>query len=169
MANFLTKTISGVMRSVPAIASSLGLADAGKIIETDANGLIDSSFLPAGIGGNIKENLTAAVALTAGDYVFINGSGSVALADNGAIGTAATGFVLTSHAIAATDVTVYFSGVNTAVTATPGTTYFLGAAGAITATPPTFAVGDICQRLGVACGTNELQSIIEPAIEYATQ
>ena len=158
MANFLTKAVNGLIQTVAAISSSAGAADAGKIIELDADGLLDPSFFPDGVAGNVKQNLTA------GD-----GSGQVQLADNTSATTKATGFVKQAYAAAATDVAVHFSGVNDQVTATVGTTYFLGTAGDIVATPPAFAVGTICQQLGTACGTNELAVEIDQPIEFATQ
>lgn len=169
MANFLTKSVTGVLQVVAAIATSAGAADAGKIIETDANGLIDSSLLPPGTGNTVKEGLTAGEALTAGQFVYLDAAGEVLVADNTSITTQAQGFVLQNYALAATDVMVYFAGVNDAVTTTPGATYFLDTAGGITTTPPAFAVGSICHRLGVACGTNELLFENDAPVEYATQ
>lgn len=167
MARFLTKIASGVEQLVSAIASTAGVADAGKILETDANGLIDPSFFPPGIADNVFTAI-AGEALTAGDFVYVDAAGEVFKADNGSITTEAIGFVTAGFGLGAT-ATVFTSGINDQVTTTAGTRYFLGSAGAATATPPAFSVGDICQNLGVAREDNTIVFEYNPAIEYATQ
>lgn len=169
MANFLTKTTSGLMQLVGAISSSLGAVDANKIIETNLDGLIDSSLLPPGVGDNVKAGLTAGEALVAGDFVYIETDGQVFKADNSSIDFAAVGFVLAPSAASDVDVTVYFSGVNTFVTVTPGVDVFLGTNGGIALTPPAFAVNSICQLLGHSVASNELLVEIDQPIEYANQ
>lgn len=167
MANFLRKAANGIIQAVEAITASAGATDADKLIATDANGLIDTSLLPSGVGNNTK-TANAGVNLTAGDLVYIDASGDVQLADNTSIATAATGFVLDT-VTATNPVTVFLSGVNNSVTATSGTTYFLDTAGGLTATAPAFAVGTICQNLGVACGANELLFEYNQPVEFANQ
>lgn len=170
MANFLTKTASGVLQLVSGLAISAGVADAGKIPQLNAAGKLDISLIPAGIGEESISGLTAGAALTAGQFVYIGSAGTVLVASNTSITTAAQGYVKANHANAATDVVVYFEGVNSAVTAaTIGATYYLGTAGAIVATPPTFAVNTICQALGTATATNTLQVEIARAVQYAVQ
>lgn len=169
MASFLTKSLSGAIQLVQSITASTGVADADKILSTDANGLIDPSFIPSSIANVVKTDLTAGTNLTEGQFVYIDASGVVQLADNSAIGTSAIGFVTSSFTSGATDVEVFFSGVNEFVTTTAGSTYFLDTAGGITDTPPAFVVGTVCQRLGVACDANELVIEIDQPIEYAAQ
>ena len=170
MANFLTKTASGVLQLVSGLATSAGVADAGKIPQLNAAGKLDMSLIPAGVGDESISGLTAGVALTAGQFVYIGSAGTVLVASNASITTAAQGYVKAAYANAATDVVVYFEGVNTSVTAaTIGADYYLGTAGAIVGTPPTFAVNTICQSLGTATATNTLQVEIARAVQYAVQ
>ena len=168
MANFLTKTILGVQQLVSAISSSAGAGDAGKILETDSNGLIDPSFLPAGLGDQTGTANAATGGVTAGDFIYINGSGEVAPADNTSVSTAAIGYVLAS-ATAGNPVTYYRWGVNTSAVIAANTEAFLGTAGGFVTTPPAFAVGTICQSLGKSDVANSLTFEYNAPIEYNNQ
>lgn len=134
---------------------SAGVADAGKIIKTDAGGLIDPSFLPS--TGDIS--VEASEALSAGDYVnLFDDSGTVRmrLADN-SNGRPADGYVLTAVAPLATGVIKPLHvGVNNQLAGlTLGSRYFLGTAGAVVLTPPS-ASGETVQCLGIARSATEL-------------
>lgn len=147
-----------------AITTSAGAGDASKLIGTDSGGKIDSTLMPTGFGSDTS-TLTAGEALSAGNVVYLNGSGSVLKADANAQAKEAIGFVLASIANAATG-TVYFgSGFITGLSSlTPGARYFLSdTAGAITTTPPTGS-GKIVQQVGFARSATVLYFEPQPAI-----
>jgi hypothetical protein len=60
--------INGIITQVEAIVSSTGAGDANKIPRTGADGRLDNSFLPTGIGADTKI-MPAIEALAAGDMV----------------------------------------------------------------------------------------------------
>lgn len=155
MANKYIYLNSGTLTELEAQVTSAGVADAGKIVALDASGKLDSTVLPAGTGSDSK-TMTAGEALSAGDLVYINGSGQALKADANAIAKAAVGFVLTSISNGATG-TVYFEGTVTGLTSlTPGARYFLSTTpGAITTTAPT-GTADIVQQVGFAVSSTEL-------------
>jgi hypothetical protein len=145
------------------IDSSAGVADAGKIIVTDASGQIDATFLPASgvISYEASENLDA------GDYVnLFDDSGTVRMrkADN-SNERSADGYVLSAvTALSTGTFNELHIGQNTSLSGlTLGTRYFLGTAGDITATPPT-GTGETVQCLGVAVSTTTLQQIPEDQV-----
>ena len=106
--------------------------------------------------------LTAAEALTAGDFVNIY-SGGVRKASNDDQNKQAHGFVLTAYS-STNPVTVYYSGLNTQNTGlTAGSSYFLGTTGGETTTPPT-AAGSLSQEVGVAVSTTAILVNFGPAI-----
>lgn len=164
---FLTKAASGLQQLVNAIVASTGATDANKIIGTNAQGKLDTSFLPDTIGKAIV-SATASEALPAGSFISFT-SGGVELADNSDATKPAQGFVL--EAVASGDpATVYVTGINTALSGlTPGSPYFLGTGGQATATAPTFAIGTICQSLGYAQSATELVFEFNEPVEFANQ
>lgn len=140
----------------PIVSTSAGGADANKLIETNGSGKLDETFLPAGVGSDSK-TVTAGEALSAGDLVYLNGSGQAMKADANTVTKMAVGFVLASISNGASG-TVYFDGTISGLSSlTPGATYFLSAsaAGGITTTPPSGA-GDIVQPVGWAVSSTEL-------------
>jgi hypothetical protein len=156
---FLT-LVAGVQTLVTAIAASVGVGDANKVVMTDSSGRLDSSLMPSGIGAQTI-TATATEALTAGDWINITPTG-VRKADN-SNNRPAHGFVLASVANAAT-ATVYTAGLNTALTGlTDGTQYFTGTAGSQTSTAPTTA-GTIVQTVGVAINATTIPFDFEPPI-----
>jgi hypothetical protein len=159
---FLT-LVAGVQTLVTAIAASVGVGDANKVVMTDSAGRLDSSLMPSGIGAQTI-TATATEALVAGDWVNITPTG-VRKADN-SNNRPAHGFVLASFANAAT-ATIHTSGLNTAKTGlTAGTRYFLGTAGSQTATAPTTA-GTIVQTVGVATNATTIPFDFEAPISIA--
>ena len=148
---FLT-LVSGFQQLVTAISSSAGVGDALKVIATNAQGKLDSTFLPAGVGPTTV-SIQASENLSAGDFVNIHdATGARVRKADGSNARAAHGFVLDAVTSGAT-ATVYRSGSNTGLTGlVPGTAYFLSTAtaGAATATAPTLTPGHIIQVLGVA-------------------
>jgi hypothetical protein len=147
---------SGIRIEVAAAQTSAGIADAGKIIALDANGLLDTSVMPSGIGAD-----TAAIAtsesLAAGDLVNIwNSSGAkVRKTDATTAGKEAHGFVLAVFTHPTTAI-VYFEGNNNQVTGlTPGKQYLSTTPGLATATAP-IASGNIVQAVGFATSATNL-------------
>lgn len=154
--------VNGLPTEVPAVSTSSGASDAGKLPELDATGRLSSTMMPVGIGADTKV-IEASETLAAGDFVTIfddGGTAKVRLADasDGAAGQA-HGFVL-DGVTANANATVYFESANTQLTGlTPGATYVLSAAtpgkvvplSSASATP-----GHILQVLGVATAANEI-------------
>lgn len=149
---------NGVRTLFTAITTSTGVSDAGKILATDANGRIDSSFMPAGIG-SATETMVASESLTAGDFVNIwldTGTRKARKAD-ASNGRAANGFVTANVALNA-NATVILQGANTSLTGlTIGSRYFLSAStpGGSTVTAPTTS-SHIIQELGIAVSATSI-------------
>lgn len=159
---FLT-IINNVRQLVTAISASVGVGDANKIIATGADGRIDGTLMPVGIGADSKL-VTASEALAAGDFVNIFDNAGTANARKASAVDAtkpAHGFVLNNVASAA-QATVLFEGSNTALTGlTAGTQYLLsntvpGGVLSVSALVP--AAGNIVQTLGVATGATEINA-----------
>jgi len=168
MANRYQTLDSGKSTLKEATDTSTGVAEAGDIVALDANGKLDVSLLPTGVGPDIKI-APASENLSAGDYVnfFDAGSGvvNVRLADN-SNGRDAHGFVLDAVTSPA-NATVYFEGANTAAaTGTPGERVYLGTAGGVITTPlnPATSSGSIHQLLGSYIDTNEINTDIDDCI-----
>lgn len=146
------KENAGVITEVVAVQVG-GVGSADKIPSLDANGLLDVTMLPTGVGADTASIVTSEN-LTAGDFVNIYDNGGTptvrkAIAD----GTSKTadGFVLAASTSPAAAL-VYFEGRNTQKSGlTGGTVYYLSAssAGATTATAPSGS-GNEVQRLGKA-------------------
>ena len=151
---FLSLDSLGAEVEIAALVSSLGAGDALKIVSTGADGRLDISLMPAGIGAD-TESVVASEALSAGGWVNIydnGGTQAVRNASNLDSTKPANGFV--KQAYAQSDVAVvYLRGVNdqvpvgSLVAADRGKNFFLGTAGAGTLTPPTGS-GNYLQVLG---------------------
>lgn len=157
MAKFIKNSL-GNLTEEATVGTSAGAADAGKVVNLNASGLIDTTMLSPAVGVETTD-LVASEALAAGDIVNIWNDAGVAKArkaDASDVSTQASGFVLSAYALNAT-AQVYLEGTNTALTGlTPGTSYFLSeVAGAITATAPATASA-IVQRVGRSHGTTKL-------------
>lgn len=145
--------ISGTVRALfTAIATSAGVGDANKIVQTDGSGKLDATLMPAGIGA-ATESMVEFEALAAGDFVniFLNSSVRNARKADASNGRQAHGFVTSSVASSGT-ATVILQGTNTALTGlTIGSRYFLSpsAAGTGTLTSPSSS-GHKIQVLGIA-------------------
>ena len=152
-ANSFLTVVNGITKRLTALVTSAGVADANKIVMTDGSGRLDVTVMPLGIGQestvrNAGENLTA------GDFVWFNGSGLAVKADNTAE-KPADGYV-TSSVTSGQPATVFRKGTNASLSGlTAGTRYWLGTAGGVTTTAPT-AAGSIVQILGVANSTSEI-------------
>jgi hypothetical protein len=147
------KLASGRLQEEAGTAASVGAADEGKLVALDANGLIDPSMMPVGIGADTAI-VEASEALASGDFVNIwddTGTMKVRKADATVAGKEADGFVLAA-VLSGANANVYFEGKNNALTGlTLGARYYLSAAvpGGATATPPT-GTGKVVQYLGRA-------------------
>ena len=105
---------------------STGVAEAGKIPALDANGKLDLTVMPTGIGADAV-SIEASENLAAGDLVNIwddSSTTKVRKANAGAIGTQAHGFVL-SAVTATQQALVYFEGNNNQVTGLTGGTLII--------------------------------------------
>ncbi len=151
MADKFIKQVAGTLTEQEALVQSVGAGSAGKIVALDAQGKLDNSVLPTGIGADIA-SLVASEGLAAGEFVNIYndaGTPKCRLADATTSGKEAHGFVLaavTSGALAV----VYFEGTNNQVTdATAGPVFLSTTAGRFTSTAPS-AAGNVVQRVGIA-------------------
>ena len=151
MAQKLLYLSSGFPAEIEALTYSSGTVDSGKFIGLDAQGKIDDSFMPDGVGlDNVAAE--ASEALSAGNWInlYLDGTLKARKADATTNGKPANGFVKESYESAAT-ATVYRQGFNTSVTGkTIGTKYFLATTpGGDTETAPSTA-GNYAQYLGTA-------------------
>lgn len=119
---------TGRMRELLAAQSSVGPADADRIVALAADGKLDPSLLPSTVGQTVTV-LEADEELEAGEYVYIfddAGTPKTALATGGVGGNPAIGFVL-DHWYAADMAVVFLSGLNTGVIGrTAGARQYLG-------------------------------------------
>lgn len=141
---------------------SAGAADAGKGIALDAQGKLDVTLLPTGIGADVAVVATSEN-LAAGDFVNIydaTGAPAARKADASAAGKHAHGFVLeavTSGNLAA----IYFEGTNDQLSGQVAGDVFLSPTtpGQVTPTAPTGA-GQVVQKLGVAVSATAVNAEI---------
>lgn len=142
-------------KEVQPINVSAGAGDSDKVIQTDASGKIDITFLP----DSDAKSYATSEDVVAGDLVNLHEStGTKARKANASLGVAgrAMGYVkvgVTSPAV----VTVYRDGVNITSGMTTGNRQFLSGttAGLRTETPPTTA-GHIAQWVGDAESATEM-------------
>ena len=146
------------------VDTSAGAGDSGKIPSLNSSGKLDSTFMPTGFGSDTL-SLTAGEALSAGDLIYINGSGQMLKADADSASKAAVGFVLASVSNGASGTAYFGSGLVTGLTGlTAGSVYFLSqTAGAITTTAPT-GTNVIQQQVGYATSATTLYFEPQPAI-----
>ena len=149
--------VNGRIREVIATVTSVGATDEGKIVALDANGRLDNSVMPVGIGDETK-SIQASESLSAGDVVNIWSSGGdfrVRKADATAAGKEANGFVLSSVA-SGNNANVYLEGTITGLSGiTPGRYYLSTTPGQITNVPPSGS-GNVVQHVGSALGGSEI-------------
>lgn len=150
------------------VTASSGSADAGKAVVLKPDGTIDSTMLPAGIGGD-STMLPASENLTAGNFVNVwddTGVFKVRKADATSYGKQAVGFVLDS-VLATESVKVYFEGTNTAVTGVAaGNVYLHTTAGGFSATPPA-TTGNVIQKIGIGVSATSINVEFAEPIELA--
>lgn len=158
--------ITGLTEELSALGSTLGVADADKIIKTDSTGLIDLSFMPVGIGPDTidlicSENLSAGNAINIYDNV---GVATCRLADR-TNNRPARGFVLQNFTSGQVAKVYKDSKVTGLAGLVAGTTYFLGLAGAMTPTPPAPTSGFLNQIVGTASSSTVLDIEIQSPIK----
>ncbi|TVM31152.1 hypothetical protein [Oceanidesulfovibrio marinus] len=156
--------ILGAITEVAATVVSAGAANDGDVVALNAQGKLDSSVLPTGVGAETKV-LTTSEDLAAGGWVNIYdnaGTPTARKADATTAGKEAHGFVLASTT-SGQDAVVYVAGINNQCTGlTGGETYFLATtAGGETLTPPS-ASGNVVQRLGQSLSDTEVA--FEPGV-----
>lgn len=168
MADFYLEldTTTGLLRRREATDVG-GTGRGGRIVALRSDGTLDASMLPN--SSAVVVNIVANEALNAGDFVnvFHNGTERRVRRANAVSTTApAHGFVLAS-ATAGSEVSVYFSGLNSQAprgsltAADVGRRVFLSAstAGAYTLTPPN-NVNNIVQQLGIIAAVDTTNNII---------
>ena len=158
MSDYLKRSTTG-LEEANAIDESTGAADAGKIPKTNAQGKVDESFLPTGVGDETY-TAEASESLAAGDYInLFDDSGTVKMRKADASnGRRAHGFVRASFSAEAT-ATAYGAGyINDQLTGlTPAATYYLSTTAGDGATAgPGSAASHIHQELGVALSATAL-------------
>ncbi|MBW4422444.1 MAG: hypothetical protein KME13_25080 [Myxacorys californica WJT36-NPBG1] len=164
--NIFVGLVNNVRTFITAISQSAGVADANKIVSTDATGKLHISLMPTGVDSEAL-SVPVSEALSAGDFVNLyNVSGTLtarkADASNGRL---AHGFVLA--AVAAGTATVYQEGLNTALSGlTIGVTAYLGTAGSATVTPPSYVSGRIYQELGYTTSASAVLFQFSSATPY---
>lgn len=168
MADKYVKQDSGLLKEVEAADASTGVANAGDIVALDAQGKLDNSLLPSGIGADTLV-VPATENLSAGDLVNMydaSGTASVRKADATSVGKEAVGFVLDAVTSGA-NATVYFEGTNDQVAGLSIGLQFLDTtAGGMTGTAPA-ATGNIVQRVGFAAGATVMNVECSQPIELA--
>lgn len=155
---------NGSQQEYAGINASVGAGSAAEFPILDGAGKLDITFMPVGVGQD-SVTATAGENLSAGDFVYFNGSGQVFKADSTALAKQARGYVNASVISGAT-ATVFFDDTNTGLSGlTPGSTYYLDTtAGAVTLTPPT-SVNNIVQEVGFATSATSLRvNVQEPII-----
>jgi len=152
--------IAGVITRVIPNSTSAGAADAGKTVQLDASGKLDTTLLPAAaLLSNEDYSFVAFEALSAGDLinVFDNaGTPNIRKADATDATKPPMGFVQTAISIGASGTARLGNGVITGLTGlTTGSKYYLSTTpGAITTIAPS-TVGNVVYPVGRAKSTTE--------------
>lgn len=168
MADKYIEISSGNLKEKEPVIASTGAGDSGKVIALDASGKLDDTFMPTGIGADIKL-IECTENLSAGNFVNVyNATGTKCRkADATTAGKECDGFVI-SAVTSGQNATVYFEGINNQLTGlTEGAVYFLGTtAGAGVTTAPS-ASGNIVQKVGKAISATEISFEPSQPIEIA--
>jgi hypothetical protein len=167
MAKYIEQ-VAGKLQEKSGLATSAGVADAGKIPQLDGAGRLDASLMPVGIGADTQV-IVASEALAAGDFVNLhNATGAKARKADGATpGKEAHGFVMAAVASAG-NATVYFEGTNTQVAGqTPGVVFLSATTpGQATTIAPSTA-GQIVQQIGLATSATTINFQFQQPITLA--
>lgn len=159
----INQNTNGSKETYAGVTTSAGAGSSGEIPALDSAGKLDSSMMPVGFGQD-SVTATAGEALTAGDFVYFNGSGAVVKADATSLAKQAKGYV-NSNVLNAGTATVYFDDSNTGLTGlTINVPYYLSTTpGLATTTAPTTAT-QIVQRVGFANSATNLRVDIEEPV-----
>lgn len=153
--------INGIKTAVTAITAGGTTNEAGKIIATDADGKLDMSFMPVGIGSETDSIAADTGGVASGNVINLyNKAGTITArkADATAAGKQAHGFVLANITVG-NPATIHRPGQTiTGLTGlTEGSEYFLHTtAGAITADVSGFVAGNVIQSVGIAISATTL-------------
>lgn len=161
--------VGGKKTLVKGQQTSAGVADADKIVALGANGKLDLSLLPTGVGPDLI-NVPSFENLTSGDYVNLfddGGTVKARKADN-SNNRPAHGYVADT-VVSPAVVNVFFEGANSNLSGlTEGARIYLGVTGGIIETPldPDLLANDgkLHQFLGVAISDTEVNTDIEDCI-----
>lgn len=154
--------VAGKTKQLFATVVSSGVASAGNIVALGADGRLDNSVLPVGIGAETTQAV-ASETVGAGKFVQFHNDASVfsvRLADN-SNGRQADGFVLEEFLLGATTTVYPLDGTNAELTGLAvGSRYWLGTAGGVIDVPlvetDVANVNKVSQYLGVAKSATEL-------------
>lgn len=152
MADKYQGLVNGRETMVEATAVSTGVAQAGDVVALGADGKLDLSLFPTGLGPTVQI-VVASENISAGRFVNIfdnAGTPNVRAADS-TNDRRAVGYIVDA-VTSGNNATVYFEGRNDQLTGlTAGQRIYLDAAGAIQTTAPSIAGGDVIhQYLGKA-------------------
>lgn len=167
MAKFLS-WIGGRSTEVQPITTSAGAGDASKMIQTDANGLIDPSLMPTGI---VADQVTANAngTITARDLVYLEAAGTIARASAAAAGNQCIGWA-TSSVTTGQPVTMQLEGKITGLTGlTVGSRYYLSdvTPGGLLVSPGPSGAGKLGQFVGTALSATVLNFEPDDAVLLA--
>lgn len=158
MADKYLKLIAGVPTQVEGSTASAGVGDAGKLVALNAQGKLDETMMPTGIGADVAI-IQASENLVAGDFVNVwsdAGAARVRKCDGSSAGKEAHGFVLAAVA-SGNLATVYFEGTNNQVSGqVPGPVYMSAAAAGAAASVAPVGAGQVVQRIGVATSASAI-------------
>lgn len=160
---------SGNLSEARATQVSAGAATAGALIAANTAGVLDSTFLPAGIGPDaISAPATAAIAANSLVNVYSN-SGTLSLrpADNTVAGSEANAYSTAAIASGATGTVNLGNGIVTGFSGlTIGAMAYLGTVGAVVSAAPS-ASGNIVQQVGKALSATSIQFAPQQTITVA--
>lgn len=143
--------------TVDAIHTSVGSADAGKLVVLNSAGLVDSSM--GGGGAPPLPTLTAGVNISAYQVITIHSDGMAYVADAATVADAniVMGVAITSASVG-NPLTFAPSGEvdNSGFLFTPGARVYLGLSGALVETVPTHPASAFELSLGVAASSSKL-------------
>lgn len=155
---YLKVGTTGNLEEVEATVQSSGAADAGKIVALGADGKLDDTVMPEGIGAEVIV-VQAGEDLSANDVVNIYdnaGTLTARKADATDATKPAIGYVKEA-ATGGSNVSVYTDGFLPGSGFTPGSKYFLATTpGQVTTTPPSGS-GNIVQYIGRAISTDKIK------------
>lgn len=142
---------------VNAKATSAGAGDAGKVVQLDASGKLDQTLFPAGLGADALA-ITTSEALSAGNFVNVwNDAGTAKVRKADAtVAGKEANGFVLSAYGSGVAATVYFEGTNTAVTGQTAGPVFLGTTAGGASAAAPTATGQVVQRIGFATSATSI-------------